>query len=101
MPPRVCLCHSRRRRLPRVKISPVKLVFAVAAVAATLCFDPAITHAALYGNSRWCAVTNQGSDALNWACEYDTVEDCTPAVLTGNRGFCAQNPYWRPASDQN
>jgi hypothetical protein len=101
MPPRVCLWRRRRRKLPRVKIFPAKLVFAVAAVAAMLCFDPATSHAGMYGNSRWCAVSNQGSDALNWDCEYDTVEDCTPAVLTGNRGFCAQNPFWRAASDQN
>jgi hypothetical protein len=33
-------------------------------------------------------------------CEYDTIEECTPAVLTGNRGYCAMNPYWRPAPDQ-
>ena len=24
-----------------------------------------------------------------------------PAVLTGNRGFCAMNPFWRPAPDKN
>ena len=99
--PFVCLSHSRSRRLPRVKILPVKLTFAVAAVAAALCLDPSTGHAGLYGNSRWCAVTNQGSDALDWDCEYDTADDCTPAVLTGNRGFCALNPYWRAASDQN
>jgi hypothetical protein len=54
----------------------------------------------MYGDSRWCAVANQGTDALSWDCEYDTIEDCTPAVLTGNRGYCAMNPYWRPAPDQ-
>ena len=99
--PFVCLSHSRSRRLPRVKILPVKLTFAVAVIAAALCLDPGASHAGMYGNSRWCAVTNQGSDALDWDCEYDTAEDCTPAVLTGNRGFCALNLYWRAASDQN
>jgi hypothetical protein len=99
--PFVCLSHSRSRRLPRVKILPVKLTFAVAVIAAALCLDPGAGHAGMYGNSRWCAVTNQGSDALDWDCEYDTAEDCTPAVLTGNRGFCALNSYWRAASDQN
>jgi hypothetical protein len=99
--PLVCLSHSRSRKLPRVKILPAKLTFAVAVVAAALCLDPGTSHAGMYGNSRWCAVTNQGSDALDWDCEYDTAEDCTPAVLTGNRGFCAINPYWRAASDQN
>jgi Protein of unknown function (DUF3551) len=84
-----------------VKILPVKLAFAVAVAAAALCLDAGTSHAGMYGNSRWCAVTNQGSDALNWDCEYETIEDCTPAVLTGNRGFCAINPYWRAAPDQN
>jgi uncharacterized protein DUF3551 len=96
--PHVCLSRSRRRRLPGVKIFPVKLTFAVAVVAAALCLDAGTSHA---GNSRWCVVTNQGTDALNWDCEYETIEDCTPAVLTGNRGFCATNPYWRAAPDQN
>src|SRR5215471_13089627 len=98
--PPVCLSHSRRRRLPRVKILPVKLTFAVTVVAAALCLDPGTSHAGMYGNSRWCAVTNQGTDAFQWDCEYDSIEDCMPAVLTGNRGFCAINPYWRAAPDQ-
>jgi len=83
-----------------VKIVLAKLVGAIAAVAAAIFLNVAAS-AGLYGNSRWCAVTNQGSDALNWDCEYDTAEDCTPAVLTGNRGFCAINPFWRAAADQN
>ena len=97
----VCLSLTAHRRLARVKIFPGKLVLAVAAVTAAVCFAPGASHAGMYGNSRWCAVSNQGSDALNWDCEYDTIEDCTPAVLTGNRGYCALNPYWRAAPDQN
>jgi hypothetical protein len=99
--PQVCLSHSRRPRLPRVRLLPVKLRLAVAVVTIALCLDPGTSHAGMYGNSRWCAVTDQGSDVLNWDCEYDTVEDCMPAVLAGNRGFYAINPYWRPAPDQN
>jgi hypothetical protein len=98
--PHVCLSYSGRRRLPRVKILPVKLTFAVAIVAAALCLDAGAGHAGMSGNSRWCAVTDQGADVLSWDCEYDTIEDCTPAVLTGNRGYCAMNPYWRPAPNQ-
>ncbi len=97
----VCLSHSRRRRLPRVKILPVKLTFAAAVAATALGLDARTSQAGMYGDSRWCAVTNQGSGALDWDCEYATLEDCTPAVLRGNRGFCAINPYWRAASDQN
>ena len=101
--PAAGICHSltARLRLPRVKIFPFKLALAVAAASAAICFEPAASHAGMYGDSRWCAVSNQGSDALNWDCEYDTIEDCQPAVLTGNRGFCAMNPFWRPAPDKN
>jgi hypothetical protein len=63
-----------------VKILPVELTIVVAVAAAALCFDAGPSHAGMYGNSRWCAVTNQGTD-------------CTPAVINGNRGFCAINPY--------
>ncbi|MBO0718420.1 MAG: hypothetical protein J2P55_13945 [Rhizobiales bacterium] len=63
-----------------------------------LYLDPRTSHA---GNSRWCAVTDQGADVLNWDCEYDTIEDCMPAVLAANRGFCDINPYWRAAPGQN
>jgi hypothetical protein len=86
-----------------VKILPVKLTFTVAAVVATLCLDAldaGTSHAGMYGDSRWCAVSNQGTDAFSWDCEYDTIEDCMPAVLTGNRGFCAMNPFWHAAPDQ-
>jgi hypothetical protein len=56
-------------------------------VAAALCLDARTSHAGMYGNSRWCAVTNQGSGALDWDCEYATLEDCTPAVLRAIAAF--------------
>ena len=75
-----------------MKIFPLKLVFATAAAA--LCFDMPASQAALYGHSRWGA--DDGADNVNWDCEYETVDACRPAVLAGNRGFCALNPYYRP-----
>jgi hypothetical protein len=42
----------------------------------------------------WCAVTNQGFGDMHWDCQYQTVEQCTPHVLSGNRGFCNENPYY-------
>ena len=62
--------------------------------AALCCATPG--RAGSYGDEKWCAVTNDGGDALNWDCEYDSVIDCEPAVTQGNRGFCAINPYYRP-----
>ena len=41
----------------------------------------------------WCAVTEIGEGAEAWDCQYQTVEECVPSVLAGNRGHCSQNPY--------
>ena len=62
--------------MPRVKIVLAKLAGAIAVLAAALFLNVVASHAGLYGNFRWCAVTNQGSGALNWDCEYATAEDC-------------------------
>jgi hypothetical protein len=53
------------------------------------------SHAATYGDEKWCAVTDDGASAMNWDCEYESPTDCAPAVLQGNRGFCAINPYYQ------
>ena len=52
---------------------------------------------ALTGDAPWCAVVNSGPDEMEWDCHYQTVEQCAPNVVAGNRGFCALNPYWREA----
>ena len=41
----------------------------------------------------WCAVINTGLD-VHWNCQYRSVEQCYPAVIAGNRGFCNPNPYY-------
>jgi hypothetical protein len=41
----------------------------------------------------WCAVTNTGPD-MHWDCRYQSAEQCAPAVIAGNRGFCNHNPYF-------
>ncbi len=35
-----------------------------------------------------------GNGEVEWDCEYQTVEQCVPNVLAGNRGFCNNNPYY-------
>jgi hypothetical protein len=72
-----------------VKIVIPKLIFAAAVLSAALCFNMPTAHAGLYGDSRWCDVTN-------WNCQFDTVEECRPTLFAGNHGFCSQNPYWHP-----
>jgi len=59
------------------------------------------SEAGMQGDARWCAVTDSGGENMNWDCEYDTVEECKPAVTNAARGFCALNPYWRPGSDKD
>ena len=41
----------------------------------------------------WCALLNMGSD-LSEECQYQTLEQCLPAVTSGFRGFCNPNPRY-------
>ena len=41
----------------------------------------------------WCAIINTGLD-VHWDCQYQSLEQCYPTVLAGNRGFCNPNPYF-------
>jgi hypothetical protein len=79
-----------------VKIFLLKLTFAAAVLTAALCLNMRASYANLYGESPWCAVTDDGGRVV-WECEYETVAACRPAVVAGNRGFCALNPYYRPS----
>jgi hypothetical protein len=79
-----------------VKIFLLKLTFAAAVLTVALCLNIRPSHAGIYGDSPWCAVTDDGGRVV-WECEYETVAACRPAVLAGNRGFCALNPYYRPS----
>jgi hypothetical protein len=44
--------------------------------------------------SPWCAVSNLGLGGVYWDCRFNSVEECTPWVIAGNRGFCNRNPRW-------
>jgi hypothetical protein len=48
------------------------------------------------GDSPWCAITQVGGGDGQWDCHYETVEECVPSVLAGNRGNCSLNPYYVP-----
>lgn len=43
----------------------------------------------------WCAVKQSTPYGVVWDCGYWTLEQCLPEVVTGDRGFCNQNPAWR------
>jgi hypothetical protein len=88
-----------------VQITPRSLLFIAALASAALFFGARPGHAYTTGDEKWCAVTNDGGDAVNWECDYDSATDCEPAVVAANRGFCALNPYYRlpeppPAASQ-
>jgi Protein of unknown function (DUF3551) len=51
-------------------------------------------HAGTIGNAPWCAVQNVGTGDVIWDCEFRSAEQCQPAVIAGNRGFCNLNPAW-------
>jgi hypothetical protein len=39
-------------------------------------------------------VINLGTGSMYWDCEYASIEQCVPYVLSGNRGFCNPNPAY-------
>jgi hypothetical protein len=84
-----------------VKITIAKLAGAVAVCSVVLFLMPTASEAGMQGDAQWCAVTDSGGENVNWDCEYDTVEECKPAVTNAARGFCALNPYWRPDADKD
>jgi hypothetical protein len=45
------------------------------------------------GDAPWCAVMQIGEGDGTWDCQYQTVEECMPHVIAGNRGNCSPNPY--------
>jgi hypothetical protein len=55
---------------------------------------PHAAHAS--GDAPWCAITQVGDGDGQWDCQYETVDECVPHVLAGNRGNCSPNPYYSP-----
>ena len=58
-------------------------------------FRPA---AADFYSAPWCAVVAMGDGDMQWDCEFRTIEECRPQVLSGNRGWCNPNPYLSAAA---
>jgi Protein of unknown function (DUF3551) len=81
----------------------MRLVLGVAVSAAALCFNVPVSRAFEYGP--WCAVVSTGNGNVTWDCQYNSIEECVPNVLSGNRGFCNVNPAFglyaaEPAKDR-
>jgi hypothetical protein len=71
-----------------------KALLAAAALAAAFSIHAAPASAGTIGNAPWCAVQNLGAGDMVWDCEFQSAEQCQPAVIAGNRGFCNLNPAW-------
>lgn len=71
----------------------LRILMAAAALMAVLSLAGRPAHA--YGEHPWCAVHNIGWGEASWVCEYNSIEECRPHILSGNRGFCNPNPYYR------
>jgi hypothetical protein len=63
----------------------MRLVLVVAVLAAALCFSVPVSRGFEHGP--WCAVVSTGNGNVTWDCQYNSVEECVPNVLSGNRGF--------------
>lgn len=75
----------------------MRIALAAAGAAGALLLNIPSSYA-LFGNAPWCAVVEMGDGEVEWDCEYQTVEQCAPNVVAGNRGFCNLNPYNVPAT---
>jgi hypothetical protein len=70
----------------------MRLILATATVAAAMSFDVPASYA--FGDAPWCMVKNLGSDVA-WDCQFNSAQQCAPAVIAGDRSFCNMNPAWR------
>jgi Protein of unknown function (DUF3551) len=84
------LIAQRRSLLVIPMKTMMRLVLAVAVSAAALFFNVPVSRAFEHGP--WCAVTDNGTGNMYWDCQYNSLEECVPNVLSGNRGFCNVNP---------
>ena len=72
--------------------TPVFLKIAIPTALTTVLMLPVAANAQFYGPGRWCAVVNNGHGNVTWDCSYASIEQCSPNVLAGSRGFCNLNP---------
>jgi hypothetical protein len=71
----------------------------VIAAPISLCAGPASADAygILFGTRHpyegpWCAQMNTGAGRVEEDCTFKSFEACRQMVISGNRGFCTQNP---------
>ncbi len=86
--------------MPAVKIIIRTAVAAALSLAAVSAFGVSTGRASTDGDAPWCAVVDQGAGNIMWECYYQTMAQCRPNTLAGNRGFCQRNPYYQASVPQ-
>ena len=74
-----------------------RMPFAIAAsTAALLLLTPTDSRAeySAYGAGRYCAVFSNGTGSAKEVCNYNDFESCRREIVSGNRGWCNDNPRW-------
>jgi hypothetical protein len=74
-----------------------RMPFAIAASTAALLLLTATDSRAeysAYGAGRYCAVFSNGTGSAKEVCNYNDFESCRLEIVSGNRGWCNDNPRW-------
>ena len=73
-----------------------RILLVAGAVVAAMSFGatPFNVRSAQAAEGPWCALIAVAQGAVYEDCQYRTFEACRAVVLSGNRGFCNQNPRW-------
>ena len=72
----------------------LRIVMAAAGLLVGLAITAFDGRAAQAYEAPWCAVIDVGTGNIYWDCQYNSIEECRPHVIAGNRGFCVQNPRY-------
>jgi hypothetical protein len=75
-------------------MTSVQMAISVIAGVTLLGSGPSQAEYATYGNGRYCAVVSAGDGSAKEICDFNDFETCRMEVVSGNRGFCRDNPYW-------
>jgi hypothetical protein len=81
---------------PRI---PLRIPLATAAIAGTALLLSAVDSRAeysAYGVGRYCAVSSNGNGSVKEICNFNDFESCRREVVSGNRGWCNDNPRFSP-----
>ena len=70
----------------------MRVMFLIIAAAAVLLVD--LRSGQAYTQGPWCAVQSVGAGFVTENCSFQSLEQCVPEVIAGNRGFCKENMRW-------